>query len=546
MCGIVGYIGKEQNSSILINALKELEYRGYDSCGIVTDGGQEKSLGSPDKLTLDVPFKIGIGHTRWATHGSVSLENTHPIQVGDVYVVCNGVIENAASLKKTLEKDLGCQFTSETDTEVIAHTFSQYSGCCSTEAIKCTVEKLVGEYAFLLLHNNRIYFANSGLPLNIYFESDPLKAATGSSLFFSSSDVDIDYSYVVRLDNECGYVKNNLLPVVIKDGPSYLGISYKCEDEWSIEKYRPIPNSLKLEGYSSYMEKEIYEQPKVIGNTIKSFQEFDFNHFLGYDSYTLIGCGSSYNACLVGKYFLEHMGIPCNVELASEFYPVTHMDTLLIAVSQSGETADTLKAYMGYTGKKLAICNRESTMSRLGETIFTNVGEERGVASTKTFSAQCVVFYMLSQLFASFPTDPVPEWLKWDSNILDDLPERVSKFKKFAFIGSGMFYPLALEAALKFKELTYIPAQGYAAGEMKHGPLALADEDLCVFSLGNNPIAEAELRARGAHVIVSPGDKICDFFQTLVQIQLTAMLVASKMGHDVDKPRNLAKSVTVR
>lgn len=537
MCGIVGYIGKEQNSSILINALKELEYRGYDSCGIVTDGGQEKKIGSPDNLTLDMPFKAGIGHTRWATHGAVSLENTHPIQVGDCHVVCNGIIENYSSLRNVLEGELGCEFTSETDTEVIGHTFNEYLDCEPVVAIQCTAQKLKGQFSFLLLHEDKIYFSCGGSPLNIYL------GILGT--YFSSSDIDVPASSVIRLeDGDYGYFELSEPHFINIDNCKHL----KYQEEYKIEKYYPKPNSLKLEGFSSYMEKEIYEQPEVIKNTIKSFHEFDFNLLLA-DSYTLIGCGSSYNACLVGKYFLEQVGIPCQVELASEFSGVVHPNSLLIAVSQSGETADTLRAYRDYAGKKVGICNAESTMSRLGETIFLNVGTERGVASTKTFSAQCVVFYMLSQIFADFLTEPVydiEEYLKWDSNILDDLPEQVKDFKKFAFIGSGMFYPLALEGALKFKELTYIPAQGYAAGEMKHGPLALADNDLCVFSLGNNPTAEAELRARDAQVFVSPGNEIWDFFQNLVQVQLTAMLVASKMGHDVDKPRNLAKSVTVR
>lgn len=538
MCGIVGYIGKEQNSSILVNALKELEYRGYDSCGIVTDNGQEKKIGPPTELTLNTNFTIGIGHTRWATHGSVSLENTHPIQVGNTFVVCNGIIENAASLRKTLENDLRCIFTSETDTEVIGHVFNQYSrlGCGDKPMIFNTIRKLEGDYAFLLFNKDKIYFGCNGSPLNVYYMD--------GDYFFSSSDIDIPADSVLRLeDTMYGFSEN-------AGSPRLHLASIKGDSVDSFMPYYPKPTSLKLEGYSSFMEKEIHEQCHVIKNTIKSFHNFDFNHFLGYDSFTLIGCGSSYNACLVGKYFLEQAGIPCQVELASEFNSVVHKNTLLIAVSQSGETADTLNAYRDYSGKKIGVCNSESTMSRLGKTVLLDVGVERGVASTKTFSAQCAVFYMLARLFTEDTSWPMPHnlsyYLKWDSNILDDLPERVKDFKKFAFIGSGMFYPLALEGALKFKELTYIPAQGYAAGEMKHGPLALADSDLCVFSLGNNPTADSELRARGAQVYVSPGNRICDFFQNLVQVQLTAMLVASKMGHDVDKPRNLAKSVTVR
>lgn len=532
MCGIVGYIGKEQNSSILINALKELEYRGYDSCGIVTDNGQEKKIGPPTELTLNVPFKIGIGHTRWATHGSVSLENTHPIQVGDCHVVCNGIIENSDQLRTELIEE-GMEFTSETDTEVIGHLFNCAKIMQPKRRLIETVMYMNGAYSFLLYNKDDdfLYYANQGSPLNIYYMD--------GGMFVSSSDIDIPATHVYRTNKyDIGIITKD--GITVDNGLNHVNIKP--------EPYYPEPVSLKLEGYSSYMEKEIYEQPEVIKNTIKSFYNFDFNNFIGYDSFTLIGCGSSYNACLVGKYFLELAGIPCQVELASEFSGVVHNNTLLIAVSQSGETADTLKAYRDYSGKKIGICNSESTMSRLGDTVFLDVGVERGVASTKTFAAQCYIFYKLPIILKGGIdcTDAIEDWLKWDSNILDDLPERVKDFKKFAFIGSGMFYPLALEGALKFKELTYIPAQGYAAGEMKHGPLALADEDLCVFSLGSNPTAEAELCARGAYVIVSPGNEIWDFFQTLVQVQLTAMLVASKMGHDVDKPRNLAKSVTVK
>lgn len=550
MCGIVGYIGKEKHSSLLINALKQLEYRGYDSCGIVTNNGQEKKIGPPTSLTLDTNFKIGIGHTRWATHGSVSLENTHPIKVGNTYVVCNGIVENAKQLRKDVEQHFGCVFTSETDTEVIGHVFNQYLHLVEKspdDALEATIDKLVGDFSFLLLHEDIIYFCCHGSPLNIY-------QMGLDGYFFASSDVEIDAQWVRRFKNgSCGVLYQNGCVSWTKGGL----------DDFIWHLYKPRPAELTKEGFDSYMHKEIFEQEKAAKKVIDNFKMP--MSYMFHNGIKIIGCGSSYNAGLIGKIFFEEAGIPCSAEIASEFSKMHRAGELLIGLSQSGETADTLAAYRDYRGDKLSICNQESSMSRHHEqqpfysySFLTDVGEERGVASTKTFLAQIITLYLMAKdiyydnyvrkgpHYSSryFYEDINPEWLKPDLSFLD--VDELTKFKKFAFIGSGLYYPLALEGALKFKELTYIPAQGYAAGEMKHGPLAIADEELCVFSLGDNHIADAELRARGAEVFTLFGNKLEDFFKILVQIQLTAMIVADKMGHDVDKPRNLAKSVTVR
>lgn len=560
MCGIVGYIGKEKEAKDLISCLQQLDYRGYDSCGITTTNGgpttTSKVLGGPEKLTSDDPMIAGIAHTRWATHGKVTIKNTHPQCVDStIFVVHNGIIENYSELKKQLTESLDCKFNSETDTEVIAHVFKQYIEQPNSDnltSIRCTMEKLTGKYAFLILHKNNIFFVKNGCSLNLYSGPD--------GIYLSSSDltgIDVNQKCILP-DKSYGVInyRLGLYPFVYISKQA----EWKSYNPNKVEAMPSETNDAKL-GKISYMEKEILEQKLVIKNTINNFpSHLVYERLENIDYIRIIGCGSSYNAGLVGKYLFQDVGMPCSVELSSEFYPVVPKNTLLIYISQSGETADTLSAMKEATRNGiyniLSICNNESEMSTLSNTIFTNVGIEKGVASTKTFSSQVAVLYMISLIIAKRKqmdiqdcVDKIPQSLE-ARNIseIEIHAEHNLQFKKTAFMGGGIYYPLALEAALKFKELTYIPAQGYAGGEFKHGPISLADKDLIVYSIGNDMNSTKELTSREAEAVYIPSgydEEILRFFEKLVQLQLLAMFTSSKMGYNVDRPRNLAKSVTV-
>lgn len=560
MCGIVGYVGEEKNSQELISCLRQLDYRGYDSCGIATTNGgpvsPRKAIGGPEKLGLEEPMTAGIAHTRWATHGEVSMKNAHPQCTGEIFVVHNGIISNHNKLRKELSEHLDCKFKSDTDTEVIAHTFKQFLHCNDVTKIRCTMDKLEGDFAFLILYQNKIFFAKNNCSLNIY------KGHAGK--YFSSSDLyGIDVNQKCILPDSCyGYMTTNNTFYHYQYDVNKRGVSWHSYNPRKVEYLSPEGTHNIKSVNNSFMHDEILEQQKVIKNTINNFpNQQAYEKLRDIDYIKIIGCGSSYNAGLVGKYLFEQSEIPCSVELSSEFNPVVPKNTLAIFISQSGETADTLEALRkskdSGISKTLSICNNESQMSNLSDTIFTNVGIERGVASTKTFSSQVTVLYMLSCIAArKFNLDfhglynEIPEALRClNANEVEMLANANTSFKKTAFMGGGIYYPLALEAALKFKELTYIPAQGYAGGEFKHGPISLADKDLMVYSLGNDENSSEELKSRHATVTyIGSGydEEILRFFEKLVQVQLLAMFSCIRLGHNPDRPRNLAKSVTVK
>jgi glucosamine--fructose-6-phosphate aminotransferase (isomerizing) len=588
MCGIVGCKGIKNPVGFLIEGLKELEYRGYDSAGIaVMDEGELKVIKAVGKLSnledkiKKVKFKnpeSGIGHTRWATHGKPTEINAHPHRGEFSAVVHNGIIENYQELKKELVKK-GVKFVSQTDTEIIVKLFEHYYENDAKEAFKKTLEKLEGAYAILLITEKepeKIFFAKKGSPLII--------AKKEKEFYFASSDAPlIGYAQKAHYleDDEWGYVNENI-------------VIFRFDEKIS-PTFKELPSnreSAKKGGFRFYMEKEIYEQNGVLKeNTLGrntprgiKFDEIDKDFFEGIDDIVISACGTSYHAGLVGKYLIERNAkIKVDVEVASEIRyrkPLLRKNTLFLVISQSGETADTLETLkMAKKAglKTLALCNvdNSSIVREADKTILLRAGIEKGVASTKAFATQVMTLWMLSNYLGGINEyDAINEAIEV-TKIDNSLHEKIRRLSKrylhghgFFFIGRDIFYPLALEGALKLKEISYIHAEGYPAGEMKHGPIALADEDLYVVALlSKNILFEKtksnieELVARDATVLTISSEYIemtddfvrisktnhpmVEFFEMMVVTQLLAMEVAIRMGNDVDMPRNLAKSVTV-
>jgi glucosamine--fructose-6-phosphate aminotransferase (isomerizing) len=602
MCGIVGYIGSQNTRDILIDGLKELEYRGYDSAGIaiLKDSNIEvyKALGkivnleekaNKDKCTLDDnEFSIGIGHTRWATHGKPTELNAHPHLGEYSYVVHNGIIENYKELKDEL-KDAGYKFVSQTDTEVIVHLFEYYfnQNNDAQKSFDMTISRLDGAYSILLITKsqpNKIYFMKHGSPMAI------AKSDNDDEVFFASSDAPL-----------IGLAKN---VVYLEDGVSGVAtsssISFSEEVNWTT-----LPSSKQFaqkDGFRFFMEKETYEQSDVVTDAMLgriadnsiNFDEIDESFIDGINEIKICACGTSYHAGLTASYLFERLSkIRCSIEIASEFRykePLLTSDTLFIVISQSGETADTLEALKMAKAaglKTLLICNvGNSSMTREADaTILTRAGIEKGVASTKAFSTQTVVLWMLALQFAQsrdmISDDKLSEEihaLREVPNslvVVDEVHEKCKRLSKrylhghgFFFIGRDVFFPLALEGALKLKEISYLHAEGYPAGEMKHGPIALADSELFTIALMPQHMHYdkiksnvEELSARDSTICaISPlrfdladdfintkktDHYMLEFFEMLVVLQLLSMEISVRLGNDVDMPRNLAKSVTV-
>ena len=585
MCGIVGYIGNEEKKKIVLDGLKELEYRGYDSAGIaVMDQSANikyfKAVGKLNNLEDKMKdyqssgFGVAIGHTRWATHGKPTELNAHP-HFGDFsFVVHNGIIENYAELKDELEAD-GVKFLSQTDTEVIVHLFEKNFKATNDafKAYEATIKRLEGAYATLLI----------------------TKAAPGE-IFFSSSDAPLIglANTAAYLDDQIyGVAKLGQIDVFKKSKPHNCAFSELPKDKSYAQK----------EGFRFFMEKEIYEQVQVVtetmmGRVIKGgkikFDELDAALFEGIDEVVLCACGTSYHAALVSSYLFERIAkIRTKVEVASEFRykePFLNKNALFIVISQSGETADTLEAL--HIAKKaglrtLAICNvdNSSIVRMAGSVILTRAGIEKGVASTKAFATQVMVLWMFVVYLANLRGTisaknnaseisamlHIPQILK----IKDGLQDKIYRMSKhylhghgFFFIGRDIFYPLALEGALKLKEISYLHAEGYPSGEMKHGPIALADSNLFTIALmPKNALYEKtksnveELAARDAYILaISPEEPevaddfiktseqshaMSEFFEMMLILQILALEISVRLGNDVDMPRNLAKSVTV-
>ena len=599
MCGIVGYIGKYDTTKILLDGLKELEYRGYDSAGIAVLHGNEidvfKAVGKLVNLEEKVNqnnkdrYNLGIGHTRWATHGKPTEVNAHPHLGEYSYVVHNGIIENYKELKDELTS-LGHNFVSQTDTEVIVHLFEHYNNKLNDakKAFQETIKRLEGAYAILLITKKdpeKIFFYKLGSPMIVGhgIEKD--------EVLFASSD-----SALIGLANDVVYLDDKIGGVASRDGIEF----FSKNIVWS-----KLPTSKQFaqkDGFRYFMEKEIYEQSVVVSDCMLgrvkdseiNFDEIDSKILDGINEIKICACGTSYHAGLASSYLFERLSkIKCSVEVASEFRykePLLTKDTLFVVISQSGETADTLEALkMAKKAglKTLVICNVDnSSMTRVADfTILTRAGIEKGVASTKAFSTQTAVLWMLSLYFAQIRKTISKDKLENEVNTLREVPkalkvhenihEKAKRLSKrylhghgFFFIGRDVFYPLALEGALKLKEISYLHAEGYPAGEMKHGPIALADPELFTIALmPKNMLYDKiksnveELSARDSTICaISSADfeladdfiKInkCDhymleFFEMLVALQILSMEISIRLKNDVDMPRNLAKSVTV-
>jgi len=587
MCGIVGCIGISNPLMFLLDGLKELEYRGYDSAGIaIMDEDDLKIIKAVGKLKnleekvknvkLNKPY-AGIGHTRWATHGKPTELNAHPHKGQFSAVVHNGIIENYQEIKNKLLKE-GVGFLSQTDTEVIVKLFEYYYEDNATKAFKKVLDEIDGAYAILLITKKepeKIFFAKKGSPLIV--------AKNENQIYFASSDAPlIGYAKTAHYleDGEWGWVDEDI---------------HLFREKEIIPTFKLLPNnkeSAQKSGFRFFMEKEIYEQFDVLkentlGRNTKNgikFDELDKSFFEGINNIMISACGTSYHAGLVGKYLIERNAkIRVDVEVASELRyrdPLLNKDTLFIVISQSGETADTLETLKMAKKeglKTLALCNvdNSSIVREADKTILLRAGIEKGVASTKAFATQVMTLWMFANYLGNVneynAINEAIEVTKVDNAIhekIKRLSKRYLHGHGFFFIGRDVFYPLALEGALKLKEISYIHAEGYPAGEMKHGPIALADPELFVVALlSKNILFEKtksnieELVARDATTLTISSEyiemtddfiKISDsnhpmveFFEMMVIIQLLAMEVAIRKGCDVDMPRNLAKSVTV-
>lgn len=607
MCGIVGYIGTEEKRALLIGGLKELEYRGYDSAGLAVleekcpvlevfkSNGKISALEALTQGFTSEGLGVGIAHTRWATHGKPTSSNAHPHVYLSSAIVHNGIIENYGTLKSRLQEK-GHAFTSQTDSEVIAHLFEEelqkltgaleLSSTLAMQAFQNCVAQLEGAYALLLI--------NTHFPTCIFYakERSPLLIATlpNRGFYFASAQ-----SALIGKTQEM---------VRLEDGAVGMLDFYQSVSLKSLGTLSCVPQDCQqgdLEGFQTFMQKEIYEQGRVftlLGRITSKRICLELpQDFLNHLACISIGaCGSSYHAALVGKYLIEGLArIKVQVELASEYRYArfaTNKHELFIAISQSGESADTLEALklaktLGL--KTLGICNTQnSTMSALADaTLLTHAGLERSVASTKAFTSQVLVLWLLALQLAQHrktlgqvALQEQIQAVQMSMQAVKDalaLHEQVQALsmrileqdlRGYFFMGRGVFYPLALEGALKLKEIAYVHAQGYASAEMKHGPIALADASLlCTALLPKNLLFSKnlsnveELSARDALIFaISPAPIpnatlqiqtkdythcMPEFFSMLVVLQLFALEMAQLKGLDVDKPRNLAKSVTV-
>ena len=608
MCGIVGYIGPRETAKVLIDGLRRLEYRGYDSAGIavfhrgkIEIRRKEGKLTKLEELIGKETFdgKVGIGHTRWATHGRPSDENAHPHKAGKVAVVHNGIIENYLPLKEIL-KSKGHVFTSETDTEIISHLIDEFlkGGYSSLEAVKQALDKIKGSYALGIL------LEGEEQSLIAARKESPLVIGLGKGEYFVASDI----PPVLPYTREFIFMEDGEVALLSSQGVKFFDAQ---GGEVKKEPKQVNWNPLMAEkgGYKHFMLKEIFEQPRAVIDTIRGRiseekgdavledVHFDTTFLKKMQRINLIACGTSYHAALVGKFLIEEFcRIPVEADIGSEFRyrnPIIEEDHFLIAISQSGETADTLAALREAKRKgamTLGICNVvESSLAREADhVIYTHAGPEIGVASTKAFTTQLVILFLLGlrmgrelghlsseagkTLIGELVRVPhlMEEMLK-ASHEVAKIARKYLHARDFLYLGRGINYPIALEGALKLKEISYVHAEGYPAGEMKHGPIALIDRDMPVVVLATkNEVYEKvisnieEVRAREGKIIAlaSPSDreivkKVDDVIfipETLpsltpilltLPLQLLAYYMADFKGTDVDQPRNLAKSVTV-
>jgi glucosamine--fructose-6-phosphate aminotransferase (isomerizing) len=619
MCGIVGYVGNKQVVPLIIDGLRKLEYRGYDSAGIAVVNerheleirraeGKLRNLEETIRLSpLDGTY--GIGHTRWATHGRPTEENAHPHRdcTGRVVVVHNGIIENYLQLKERLRKS-DHRFVTETDTEIMAHLIEEYLKQDSSfeQAVRSAVRELRGIFALSIIN------ADEPDTIIAVRQGPPVVIGLGDREFFVASDI----PPILQHTRDVFFLGDGEIAVINKDAVRVVDFEGNSVQP-SIQRITWDPIMAEKGGFKHFMLKEIYEQPRSVRDTVQgrisldtgrvfldemaNITEADFKRF---SSIKIAACGTSWHAGLAGKYMIEQLArIPVDVDYASEFRyrdPVMDDDTLLLVISQSGETADTIAALREAKelgSKVLAICNVQGSMivREADGTILTHAGPEIGVASTKAFTGQMVALYLLglylgqirgvlsedearfhAQELAELPVKL--EHLLNDSDDLEELSKEFFRSTDFLYLGRGINFPVALEGALKLKEISYIHAEGYPAGEMKHGPNALIDERLPVLFINTreegNRSSElryekthsniVEVKAREGIVIsvLTEGDSVSSVVSdhvieipaasdllspilSIIPLQLLAYHIAVRRGCDVDQPRNLAKSVTV-
>ena len=608
MCGIVGYLGDRPAAPILINGLKRLEYRGYDSAGIATISDHQiflvKEVGKIRKLEEAIalnmpPGQVGIGHTRWATHGKPNQLNAHPHTdcSGNIVLIHNGIVENYSVLKKILEKS-GHTFKSDTDTEIVAHLIEElYDGANFEEAFREALQKIEGTFGFAVINKDepdKIYVARKGSPIVI---------GVGNNEYFVASDV----TPLIPHTRNVFYLEDDEMAILTRQGVITKTIQNKVIEK-QVQKITMELEDIEKQGFEHYMLKEIFEQPKTIRDTMRGriLREEGLVKLGGLaeveDKLTragriiIVASGTSWHAGLIGEYLIEEFcRIPVEVEYASEFRyrnPIINENDIIIAISQSGETADTLAALREGKHKGalvLGIVNAVgSTIARETHAgVYIHAGPEIGVASTKAFTSQVTALILMTILIARKKYMSVVQ----GKQMLDDLikiPENVEKIlaqndyirelaetyhtqRNFLYLGRGYNFPVALEGALKLKEISYVHAEGYPAAEMKHGPIALIDENMpVVFIATQDAIYDKvisniqEVKARKGRVIcvANEGDEqikkhadhviyippTCQALTPLLSViplQLLAYHIAVLRGCDVDQPRNLAKSVTV-
>ena len=608
MCGIVGYVGPRPAQDILVGGLKRLEYRGYDSAGIaLLHEGEIKICRRKGKLinlqkALDdcgLTGHVGIGHTRWATHGKPSDENAHPHRCGDVVVVHNGIIENHVELRERLQQ-AGHSFQSETDTEIFAHLIADAvkEHDSLPEAVRAALVDVEGTYAIGV-----ISLSQPGVIVGAR-KNAPLVVGLGNNENFLASDIPaiLNHTRDMILLHEGDVAVLTQDDVSITDHEGNTVYREKKRITWDAD-------AAEKGGYEHFMLKEIHEQPRAIADTITgrislernlvALEDLDWSRqeIDALQGITVVACGTSWHAALVGKFLIEKLArIPVEVDLASEFRyrdPLVGARHLVLGVSQSGETADTLAALREAKkkgSKVISICNVvDSSIARESDgVLYTHAGPEIGVASTKAFTTQLTAFYLLALHLAQSRGQLAHDAMALRLNHLVGLPQKMrevieqaapllaiarkyAQARDFLYIGRGMNYPIALEGALKLKEISYIHAEGYPAGEMKHGPIALIDEHMPVVVVATKAATYdkvisnlEEVRARGGKIIAiaTEGDQridavaddlvlLPDMGEELnpilasVPLQLLAYHIAVLRGNDVDQPRNLAKSVTV-
>ena len=617
MCGIVGYIGPKPVVPLVIDGLRRLEYRGYDSAGIAVVGQNCKleirrasgKLKNLEDLLGKSPIEgiYGLGHTRWATHGRPTEENAHPHRdcTGEIVVVHNGIIENYLELKHQLISE-GHKFQTETDTEIIAHLIEKYSkNVPLEEAVQKTVKLLSGAYALVAMSTrdpNKIVAARLGPPVVI---------GLGQDEFFVASDIPAILSHT----RDAFFMGDGEIAILTLQGVRVVDFDNHPVTP-KVQHITWDPIMAEKGGFKHFMQKEIFEQPRAVRDTLLGrisqetgevfLDEMDITEeeFRNFREVKIVACGTSWHAALAGKFMIERLAhIPVEVDYGSEFRyrdPIINKNTLVIAISQSGETADTLAAQREARlkdAKILAICNVVGSMltREANGTIYTHAGPEIGVASTKAFTGQLTALMLTALYLAQVRGKLTPEIaqtlmqeltriphkietiLQHDSDV-EELAKQFFRHSDFLYLGRGIHYPIALEGALKLKEISYIHAEGYPAGEMKHGPNALIDENLPVVVIATRDESDAasmtryektvsnlqEVKARDGIVItvVTEGDRLArgssnhaieipaapELLSPILEIiplQLLAYHIAVRRGCDVDQPRNLAKSVTV-